>query len=96
MAFAKPAPAKQINLFTDTNTPISVADFGSPETYKGLAAFHKYWGKKPTESVSYLIENLASDGEWVMDPFLGSGVDSERISTQKSEIYWYRYKPIFY
>lgn len=52
------------------NQPDTKAD---PATYKGLYAFHKYWGKKPVELVSYLIENLSAPGDLVIDPFLGSG-----------------------
>lgn len=45
-----------------------------PRGYKGLAAFHKYWGKKPTECLSFLIESLTKPGDIVFDPFLGSGL----------------------
>lgn len=41
--------------------------------YKGLGAFHKYWGKKPVEYASELIELLSQPGDVVADPFLGSG-----------------------
>lgn len=65
-----------MSLFQTSTTLTSVADFMAPETYTGLAGFHKYWGKKPTESLSYLIENCTSEGDIVMDPFLGSGLIS--------------------
>jgi len=39
-----------------------------------LYAFHKYWGKKPAEPISFLIENLTDTDEVVLDPFVGSGV----------------------
>jgi DNA modification methylase len=42
--------------------------------YKGLDAFHKYWGKKPTDMWQSVIEELSSPGDTVMDPFLGSGL----------------------
>ncbi len=45
-----------------------------PKGYKGLAGFHKYWGKKPIEAWSFLIENLTQEGEIILDPFLGSGL----------------------
>lgn len=45
----------------------------APATYRGLYAFHKYWGKKPVELVSYLIQSLSAPGDLVIDPFLGSG-----------------------
>ncbi len=63
-----------MNLFPALTQPTSVANFLTPETYTGLAGFHKYWGKKPTESMAYLIENCTREGEIVMDPFLGSGL----------------------
>lgn len=53
-----------------------IADIVNPQTYTGLAGFHKYWGKKPIESISYLIENCTHEGEIIMDPFLGSGLIS--------------------
>ncbi len=46
----------------------------TPKGYKGLAGFHKYWGKKPIEAWSFLIENLTQEGEVILDPFLGSGL----------------------
>lgn len=76
MTFTKPSDTIQMSLFPEITTPTSVADFMTPETYAGLAGFHKYWGKKPVESLSYLIENCTSDGDIVMDPFLGSGLIS--------------------
>ncbi len=45
-----------------------------PKGYKGLAGFHKYWGKKPIEAWNFLISNLTDDGETILDPFLGSGL----------------------
>lgn len=47
-----------------------------PEGYKGLYAFHKYWGKKPAEPISYLISVLCPVDGLVIDPFLGSGVSA--------------------
>ncbi len=74
MAFTAPIESTQTSLFPTIVPPTSAANFLSPETYTGLAGFHKYWGKKPTESLSYLIENLTTDNDIVMDPFLGSGL----------------------
>lgn len=51
---------------TYTNAPL--------EGYKGLAGFHKYWGKKPTEAWRLLIERITNKGDIVLDPFLGSGL----------------------
>jgi hypothetical protein len=52
----------------------TVAQVSAPAGYRGLYAFHKYWGKKPFEPISFLIENLTDKGELVVDPFVGSGV----------------------
>ncbi|MBZ0204999.1 MAG: DNA adenine methylase [Flavobacteriales bacterium] len=45
-----------------------------PGGYRGLYAFHKYWGKKPSEPIRYLIEHLCPEGGLVVDPFMGSGI----------------------
>ncbi len=55
-----------------------------PKGYKGLAAFHKYWGKKPIECLAFLIEKLTEKGDIVLDPFLGSGlVAREAVMRQR-------------
>jgi len=46
----------------------------TPQGYSGLAAFHKYWGKKPVECLSYIIETLTLEQEIILDPFIGSGL----------------------
>jgi hypothetical protein len=53
---------------------ITTAQVSDPSGYRGLYAFHKYWGKKPFEPVSYVIENLTDRREVILDPFVGSGV----------------------
>lgn len=82
MTFAKPSEAIQMNLFPTLPASISVANLKSPGTYTGLAGFHKYWGKKPTESLAYLIENFTAEGDTVLDPFLGSGLISRECLTR--------------
>lgn len=62
---------QQLGFAFDSNT--SVQELTRPSGYKGLYAFHKYWGKKPAETVSFLIEQLSERDELVVDPFLGSG-----------------------
>lgn len=47
------------------------------KTYKGIYAFHKYWGKKTIESLDYCIENCTNKNDIVLDPFLGSGLISK-------------------
>lgn len=54
----------------------TIESISSPETYKGIYAFHKYWGKKPSESLSYFIQKCTNVGDIVLDPFLGSGLIS--------------------
>jgi hypothetical protein len=76
MTFSAPLEATQVNLFPDVFTPTKTEDLLTPQAYTGLSGFHKYWGKKPTESLSYLIENLTREQDIVMDPFLGSGLIS--------------------
>lgn len=43
-------------------------------TYKGIYAMHKYWGKKPFNEISKFIEKYTMPGEAVLDSFCGSGV----------------------
>lgn len=43
-------------------------------TYKGIYAMHKYWGKKPFNEISKFIEAYTEPGETVLDSFCGSGV----------------------
>lgn len=68
-------PHKVYSLFDRRSIDImpSVA-LRQPATYTGLANFHKYWGKKPTELLSYLIQNLTEPGDIVLDSFLGGGL----------------------
>lgn len=61
----------QLTLF-DMNRK-TIEDITHPHTYKGIYSFHKYWGKKPTESIAYFIQNYTSESDIVLDPFLGSG-----------------------
>ena len=35
---------------------------------------HKYWGKKPAEGISPLIDKYSEVGDTVIDPFSGYGV----------------------
>jgi len=52
----------------------------TPSGYKGLAAFHKYWGKKPLDSLEYLVDLLSEPGDVVVDPFLGFGLLARRVA----------------
>jgi len=53
---------------------VSVSNVVSPTGYTGLSAFHKYWGKKPIECLSFLIEKLTHPHDLIVDPFIGSGL----------------------
>lgn len=74
MTFHVPSSKVQGDLFADFKPPTTTRNMQDPASYTGLAGFHKYWGKKPIESISYLVENLTEEGDVVMDPFLGSGL----------------------
>jgi len=54
-----------------------------PAGYKGLYAFHKYWGKKPHEILGFLIETLTEPEGIVVDPFVGSGVCAREATIRK-------------
>jgi DNA modification methylase len=56
----------------DLNTK-TIEDIDNPATYKGIYSFHKYWGKKPTESIAFFIQKFTDESDVILDPFLGSG-----------------------
>jgi hypothetical protein len=62
--------------FPDLVQPPAAATLADPAAYRGLYAFHKYWGKKPAEPIRYLIQHLCPEGGLVVDPFLGSGISA--------------------
>ena len=62
--------------FPELAHPPTAANLADPAAYRGLYAFHKYWGKKPAEPMRYLIQHLCPEGGLVVDPFLGSGVSA--------------------
>jgi hypothetical protein len=59
--------------------PIPVSALAYPQGYRGLTAFHKYWGKKPLECLGFLIEKLTEPTDIVLDPFLGSGLLTREV-----------------
>lgn len=61
----------------------SIKDISNPYPYKGIYSFHKYWGKKPIESISFFIHNYTNASDIVLDPFLGSGLISRECLSQK-------------
>ena len=68
--------------------------FTSPKGYKGLSGFHKYWGKKPTEAWSFLIENFTQQNDIVLDPFLGSGLIAKECIDKKRKFIGFDINPI--
>ncbi|PSB50380.1 DNA methylase [filamentous cyanobacterium Phorm 6] len=61
----------------------TIKDISNPDTYKGIYSFHKYWGKKPTESIAFFIQNYTKESDIVLDPFLGSGFISRECLSRK-------------
>src|SRR5437773_2657636 len=59
--------------FPTAPVAVTTGQIESPDGYKGLAAFHKYWGKKPVECLAFLMEMLTRPGDVIIDPFVGSG-----------------------
>ncbi len=66
-------PSGQLALGFDPPS-VSSKQMLSPAGYKGLSAFHKYWGKKPVECLAFLVDRLTSGADLVVDPFVGSGL----------------------
>lgn len=79
-----PSSCEQLDLFTGKLSEIEIPKKNAVASYKGLSAFHKYWGKKPIEHGQHLIQLLSKPNDIVLDPFLGSGliartaIESER------------------
>ncbi|MDD4111247.1 MAG: DNA methyltransferase [Clostridia bacterium] len=67
---------KQLNLFGEIEVEgVSSKEIShKAESYTGLYALHKYWGKKPFNIMADFIEKFTQKGDIVLDPFLGSGV----------------------
>lgn len=65
-----------------------------PAGYKGLAGFHKYWGKKPVESWRFLIENFTDEDDILLDPFLGSGLVARECADRKRRFVGFDVNPI--
>lgn len=75
-------PSEQLALdFEPVN--VSIAEVMSPTGYKGLSAFHKYWGKKPVECLGFLIDTLTHPNNIVLDPFVGSGLIARECALRK-------------
>lgn len=74
----------QLNLpLGPVEVPTKAACVATPTGYSGLYAFHKYWGKKPHELLSYLIRALSKPDDVVLDPFMGSGTSGREAMLQR-------------
>ena len=62
--------------FAEFDLAPQAAALSEPQSYRGLYAFHKYWGKKPAEPIRYLVQHLCPRDGLVVDPFLGSGISA--------------------
>ena len=66
----------------------------TPSGYKGLYAFHKYWGEKPHEPIAYAINLLTNPGQLVVDPFVGSGTTGREALIQSRRFIGFDVNPI--
>jgi len=62
--------------FPGFSAPPAAPSLADPAAYRGLYAFHKYWGKKPAEPMRYFIHHFCPERGLVVDPFLGSGISA--------------------
>ena len=46
----------------------------SARTHTPMYLMHKYWARKPHNVVAEYIKHYSQEGEFVLDPFVGSGV----------------------
>lgn len=61
---------KQLTLFAKREKNNILSAERHPRRYES----HKYWGRKPYNIVRKFISEYSQKGEWVLDPFCGSGV----------------------
>lgn len=74
---------EQMSLFNIESVETGSKQIEKPSSYTGLSGFHKYWGKKPLEPLSFLIDLLTKENDIILDPFLGGGLLS-RLSLKKN------------
>ena len=80
--------------FSAERAQISTAEMGSPGGYTGFYRFHKYWGKKPYEPLAYIIEQLTSPGDIVLDPFCGSGTAAREALLRSRKFIGFDINPV--
>ena len=66
----------------------------TPSGYRGLAGFHKYWGKKPVESWRFLIQRFTNEKDVVLDPFLGSGLIAKECMDSQRRFVGFDVNPV--
>jgi len=67
---------QEMELFAKSANAPTPTEVQSPEGYKGLHKFHKYWGKKPLEPFGFLVSRLTGPNDLVLDSFMGSGASA--------------------
>ncbi len=73
---------------------ITSENINSPQGYKKLYNFHKYWGKKPHEPLAFAIEQLTDEGDIVLDPFVGSGTTARESLIRNRRFIGFDINPI--
>ena len=83
----------RLDIHTDP-LPMEASRASTPHGYKGLYGFHKYWGKKPSEPLAFIVEQLSSEGDIVLDPFVGSGVIARESLTRHRRFIGFDLNPL--
>ncbi|TKJ39554.1 MAG: hypothetical protein CEE38_02195 [Planctomycetes bacterium B3_Pla] len=80
--------------FAEKPPEVSAKKASNPKGYTGLYGFHKYWGKKPHEPLAFIIEQLTSDADTVLDPFVGSGITARESLLRNRRFIGFDINPI--
>lgn len=65
----------ELNKLLETSRQQSLGNIDTNSNQKkSRYEMHKYWGKKPSKDLKFLIERYTSNGDKVLDPFAGYGV----------------------
>ncbi len=65
-----------------------------PETFPKRYSFHKYWGKRPANIFSELIDFFSNEDEKILDPFNGSGITITEAIIKDRQGYGFDLNPI--